>query len=339
MSNKMFDFCIGNPAYGEETDSNSTRKKQIYNLFWDAAIDVSNVAELITPAKFLFRTGYTPKEWNEKMLNDTHFKVLLYEPNGAKIFPTTEIKGGVAIGYYNHSEKYGAIHTFTKYKELNDIIKTLLPIMNSSMEDIIYSPLSFQLSEKMKKDYPNSIGRLRSSAFANLKEIFYEEKPKNSDYEYIKMIGLYNKKRTYRYVRRDYIQDNSETLDKYSVLLAKANGSGKFGETLSNTVIAEPGIGYTQTFIGIGKFDNKIEALNVQKYIKSKFCRAMLGVLKITQDNPAPKWKYVPLQDFTDHSDIDWSKSIPEIDQQLYKKYGLSDEEIDFIETHVKEMK
>ncbi len=64
----------------------------------------------------------------------------------------------------------------------------------------------------------------------------------------------------------------------------------------------------------------------------------MLGVLKVTQDNTPGKWKYVPLQDFTPSSDIDWSKSIPEIDQQLYKKYGLTDEEIEFIETHVKEM-
>lgn len=64
----------------------------------------------------------------------------------------------------------------------------------------------------------------------------------------------------------------------------------------------------------------------------------MLGTLKVTQDNNKGTWKNVPLQDFTERSDIDWSKSIPEIDQQLYKKYGLSSEEIGFIETHVKEM-
>ena len=64
----------------------------------------------------------------------------------------------------------------------------------------------------------------------------------------------------------------------------------------------------------------------------------MLGILKITQDNPRDKWAYVPIQDFTSNSDIDWTKSIAEIDQQLYKKYNLSPEEIDFIETHVKEM-
>lgn len=64
----------------------------------------------------------------------------------------------------------------------------------------------------------------------------------------------------------------------------------------------------------------------------------MLGVLKITQDLTPDKWKYVPLQDFTSNSDIDWSKSVHEIDLQLYQKYGLSEDEIDFIETHVKEM-
>ena len=66
--------------------------------------------------------------------------------------------------------------------------------------------------------------------------------------------------------------------------------------------------------------------------------RAMLGILKITQHNPASTWRYVPLQDFTLASDIDWSKSVHEIDEQLYQKYGLSENEVGFIETNVKEM-
>ena len=74
------------------------------------------------------------------------------------------------------------------------------------------------------------------------------------------------------------------------------------------------------------------------KYIKSKFARTMLGVLKVTQHNPAAKWKYVPLQDFTPKSDIDWTQSIKSIDQQLYKKYGLDQNEINFIEDKVKAM-
>lgn len=103
--------------------------------------------------------------------------------------------------------------------------------------------------------------------------------------------------------------------------------------------MSTPLIGYTQTFIGIGAFDTKEEANAAFKYIKSKFARTMLGVLKITQDNNRSTWSEVPIQDFTTSSDIDWSQSISNIDQQLYRKYGLSLDEIDFIESKVQEMK
>ena len=102
--------------------------------------------------------------------------------------------------------------------------------------------------------------------------------------------------------------------------------------------MCNPGVGSTESFVGIGLFDSKDENENALKYIKSKFARTMLGVIKITQDLTPTKWKYVPLQNFTSSSDIDWSQSIANIDKQLYKKYNLSDEEINFIENNVKEM-
>lgn len=104
-------------------------------------------------------------------------------------------------------------------------------------------------------------------------------------------------------------------------------------------MLSSPIIGSTETFNSIGAFDTEKEAEACFKYVKSKFLRTMLGMLKITQHNPPEKWKYVPMQDFTSNSDIDWLQSVAEIDLQLYNKYGLSDEEISFIETHVKEMK
>lgn len=97
--------------------------------------------------------------------------------------------------------------------------------------------------------------------------------------------------------------------------------------------------GYTETFVTFGDFDTREQAANSLKYIKTKFSRAMLSSRKVTQGNKNSKvWANVPLQDFTENSDIDWSKSIPEIDQQLYKKYGLNEEEIAFIEEKVQEM-
>lgn len=125
---------------------------------------------------------------------------------------------------------------------------------------------------------------------------------------------------------------------KWKVIVPRANGKGVLGEVFSSPIVIAPNQGYTQTFIGIGAFDTEIEATNLLKYIKSKFLRTMLSVLKVDQHNERDTWQKIPLQDFTSSSDIDWSQSIANIDKQLYKKYNLSDEEINFIETNVKEM-
>lgn len=154
----------------------------------------------------------------------------------------------------------------------------------------------------------------------------------------IKVIGLINNKRVWRYIPQKYVDMTHENIKAYKVLVPQANGSGALGETLSTPLIGTPLIGYTQTFIGFGSFNTKSQAEACMKYIKTKFVRVLLGTLKITQSNGKDTWRNVPLQDFTASSDIDWSKSIPEIDQQLYKKYGLNPKEIDFIEKHVKAM-
>ena len=102
--------------------------------------------------------------------------------------------------------------------------------------------------------------------------------------------------------------------------------------------VVGPNVAFTQTYISIGTFDNEVEAINLLKYLKTKTCRALLYVLKVTQDNLPAVWRYIPKQNFTPTSDIDWSQPIPAIDRQLFRKYGLSDGEIAFIESHVKEM-
>ena len=90
--------------------------------------------------------------------------------------------------------------------------------------------------------------------------------------------------------------------------------------------------------MSIGNFTTQEEAINLSKYIQTKFVRVLLGVLKVTQHITPATWAYVPMQDFTANSDIDWSKSVAEIDAQLYAKYNLSDEEISFIESMIKPM-
>lgn len=351
--NMKFDFVIGNPPYQEEQISNDIESSQknfapsIYNLFMDASFEVSDRVELIHPARFLFNAGNTPKLWNEKMLNDEHFKVLSYEQDSNKIFPTlsSPLKGGVAITYRDSTKKFGAIKTFTQYPTVNSVMhKTIDKDNFISLSEIIYSRTAYRLTDKLHSDYPEAIKYLSnghaydmsSNIFERLPFVFLNEKP-DDDYEYIKIIGRENSKRVYKYIRRDYVNGIANTY-YYKVLVPQANGSGVFGETMSPTVVEGPNVGNTETFISIGKTNTEQEALSIQKYIYTKFARTLLGILKVTQNGNKPVWKYVPLQDFTENSDIDWSKSVAEIDRQLYAKYGLSQEEIDFIESHVKEM-
>ncbi|WP_230587905.1 hypothetical protein [Porphyromonas gulae] len=88
----------------------------------------------------------------------------------------------------------------------------------------------------------------------------------------------------------------------------------------------------------IGAFDTREEAEACLRYVKTKFARMMLGILKATQHNPKETWQLVPLQDFTANSDIDWIQSVANIDRQLYRKYGLDKSEIAFIEEKVRPM-
>ena len=338
-----FDYVIGNPPY-QETLQN-TSDKPIYNDFMDASYQISDKVELITPARFLFNAGKTAKVWNEKMLNDVHLKVLYYEPDSSKVFSNTDIKGGVAITYRDGNAEFGAIGSFTPYNELNDILHRVKNHKSFvSIEKIVITSFAYHYTDRLHEDYPDAASRLskghaydlKSNAFDRLSDVYQDEKP-DDGHDYIRIFGRQNNERTYKFIRRDYV-NNVANLDKYKLFVPKANGTGAFGEVLTLPEISEPGVGATESFVSIGLFDTAEECDNLLKYIKSRFMRAMLGVVKITQDLTPSKWKYVPLQDFTAHSDIDWSKSVAEIDQQLYRKYDLTADEIEFIETHVKEM-
>ena len=153
----------------------------------------------------------------------------------------------------------------------------------------------------------------------------------------IKVLGIIDNNRVIRYIEKDLIEDH-DNIFKYKVFVAYSNGSGKFGEILSTPIVAIPGDGHTQSFISFGAFDSKKEAESALKYIKTKFARTMLAVLKVTQHNGKDAWEYVPNQNFSYNSDIDWNKSIKEIDTQLYSKYGLTSKEIKFIENNVTAM-
>ncbi len=188
--------------------------------------------------------------------------------------------------------------------------------------------------------HPNE-SLISTNAFQQFAFLYLAERP-NDGQSYVRVLGLEGKKRASRWIRSEYVT-GPENLERFKVVAPASRGHlGKFGDQpaliLGEPLLGEPQVAVTQTFITLGSFGTRAEAEACLKYVKSKFARAMLGVLKVTQHNPASTWKYVPMQDFTSGSDVDWTKPIPEIDQQLYTKYDLNPEEIAFIEARVKPM-
>ena len=340
-SEMKFDVVIGNPPYQEEAQGTSTKDMPIYHKFISESYKISKKASLITPARFLSNAGGTPKTWNQQMLNNQHVKVSFFEQKSGNVFPGTDIKGGVAVTYYDTEQEFEPIEVFVPFIEMNSIRKKVIKKNFESIDQFVTNRGSYRYSDLIYTDFPNlmervSDRRIASNAFEKLPELFFDVKPEDGN-EYIKIYGRFNNERVYKWFRKDYVVCPSN-FEKYKIILPKANGSGAIGEVLSTPVIGYPVIGYTETFISVGEFDSLEEAEACLKYIKSKFLRTMLGVLKITQDNTKAVWHYIPLQDFTVNSDIDWTQAVADIDRQLYQKYNLSPEEIAFIETHVKEM-
>lgn len=343
MGKKLFDFCIGNPPYQGENDKNG-RQPPVYHEFMDEAYKIADCTELITPARFLFNAGQTPKIWNQKMLNDEHFSILYYEADASKVFPNTDIKGGVAITIRDSKKDYGKISVFTPYNELNSVYNKIIRSKPERMLDSLVSNRGmYRLTNEFYIDFPDAKKKVGagtgnmivSNIFDKIPEAFSDEKPLQKSY--IRIFGRQRNERVYRYIKKEFIIKNAY-IDNYKVFFPEANSSGRFGEILTLPEVGIPGDGATDTFLNIGPFAQKYEADSLVKYIKSKFMRALLGIKKATQHTPRAVWDTIPVQDFTVNSDIDWSKSIHEIDLQLYKKYGLSEDEIAFIEENVKEM-
>ena len=339
-----FDAIVGNPPYQIMATGDANGSDPIYHLFIDAACKLGEKVSFIHPARFLFNAGKTPKDWNEKMLNDEHYKVVQYWANSGDVFPTVDIKGGVAVTYWDKNKTFEKIGTFVAYDELRTILEKVKAKDFATFSELVYGRDLYRLTDKLYEENPWAENRqskghkydIGSNVFDTFPELFFEEKP-NDDYDYAKIFGREKNNRILKWIKKSYVKV-PDNFDSYKVFIPKANGTGAIGEVLSTPIVGEPIVGSTTTFLSVGKFNTQEEAENCMKYIKTKFARAMLGTLKVTQDNPRETWLNVPLQDFTSNSDIDWSKSVSEIDKQLYKKYGLSAEEIAFIESKVREM-
>lgn len=340
--NMKFKAIVGNPPYQVmDGGGNGAAAVPIYNKFVEITKSISpDYISLIMPAKW-YGGGRGLDEFRENMLNETHIETIFDYPNPKEIFPTANISGGVCYfrwhkGYNSHEVTFENVISgnrvsarrvlnefipydiFPRYNEATSIIHKVLSSTN-------YTPLSEIIA-------PYKPFGLRTYERGS------ETRKEDSDLVLHTSKGI-------GYVERDSVTASVDYVNAYNVITGKAL-SGHLGETdengqvkvLATTKVIAPNEVCTESYIAIGKFDTDIEANNAYKYLCTKFSRFLLLQALPTLDIRKERFIFVPMQNFTASSDIDWSKSVEEIDAQLYIKYNLSEEEIAFIESMIKPM-
>lgn len=336
--NMKFNAVVSNPPYQV-----GVNKEPLYHHFISIGMEIGDLGTLIHPGRFLFNAGKTPKAWNQKMLNDEHFKVVKYWKKSDEVFDAVDIKGGVAVTMWDKQNVIGPIGTFVLHDELRTIQEKVESLGEESFSKLVYSRDLYQLTELFYKENPELEGRqskghrfdLGTTAFSLFPEVFSDEKPAGDGYALV--VGRENDTRIAKWIKKEYLKlpDNFES---YKIAFPVANGSGKFGESLSDPFVCGPYCAQNTTFLSAGNFYTLFEAQSCLKYVKTKFARCMLGIFKVTQHTTREAWRAVPLQNFTQQSDINWDLAIPELDAALYQKYNLTRDEIEFIESNVSAM-
>ena len=338
-----FDAVVGNPPYQIMDGGHGSSSQPIYNVFVEMSqLLKPSYLSMIMPSRWM-TGGKGLDAFRYKMINDKHLRVLHDYLSAQACFSSVQIEGGICYflwdknnegkcKLYSHLTNGTVSYSEMYLNELNTdvlirdqgIISILKKVHNGNIKT--FDSLVFPRNAFGIFDIP-------STAYAT-----------NSIEAKYAILGRFDNKRAIRYLNNSFnIFKNLDLAETWKVFISKADGAaGQIGNPIPARIIGKAEIGYpnmicTETFLAIGPLDNEIIAKNVCTYMKSKFFRIIVGIRKnknMTRDTYA----FVPLQDFTEHSDIDWSKSVAEIDQQLYKKYNLTDEEITFIESMIKPM-
>lgn len=347
FSHMKFNAVVGNPPYQVMDGGAGASAKPIYHRFVQVAKMLQpDYISLIMPSRWM-TGGKGLDKFRSEMISDKRWQILHDYTDSSVCFSNVDIKGGICYFLWNkdYNEKCDIFYhkgnettnsrRFLKedgcdiYIRDNRLIGILTQVrtLNESTFDLIASP---------RKPYSLAGDAIKSSAKYGLPPM--SEKPIAGGYT---LLGLDSGlKRIYRYLPQNYPFTHAGGLDKYKIFISESYGTGeKIGEIPPSPVLATPGMLCTETFIQIGPFDTKAEMDNCAKYMKTKLFRTLVGMRKQTQHATQTVYSFVPLQDFTGHSDIDWTQSVADIDRQLYAKYHLTPDQIAFIETTVQPQK
>lgn len=336
VEDMKFDVIIGNPPYHLDDGGAQASAAAIYHLFIAKSIKLKpRYLSMIVPSRW-FSGGKNLGTFRETILSSNNLRCIHDFPNASECFPGVEIKGGVNYFLWERDYK-GDCEVFTHE---NGLVTSILkrPLLENGLDVFIRKNELVSIYKKVTAREDKSFSTLVSAAKAyGLRNDFFKDQSKYNlpKVSYIpiegglQIHGLDEKmQRVTRYVPLNYPLPKIGALKEYKFFVTESYGGGVFGEIPSKEIIAGPNDLCTETFLEIGPFKNSIERDNCVSYWKTKFFRTLVGIKKITQHCTQNCYSIVPILDFSKN----WT------DQELYAKYNFTQDEIDFIETNVKEI-
>lgn len=349
--NLKFDVIIGNPPYQEMDGGAQVSARPIYHHFVRLAKELNpNLISLIIPTRW-FAGGKGLDDFRDEMLKDNHLRELQDWLTPEDIFPNTNIRGGICYFLwdknYDNSKNLTRVVTHENNLVISDLMRPMrvpgvdIFIRDNRAVNVLYK--IYGVSNEKEIRLNNTMMNYVSSAKAfGFRGYFVKDKKFRPSSEGLNdPIKCYGLKGAVGYVERSEIPSRLEWIEKWKIFTAESNNIGtELNDDNFNTIIGTPGTICTETFVVIGADLDLDEdhAHNLSLYLKTKFSRYLHSIAKISQHGTKSTYRFIPLQDFSNNSDIDWSVSVQEVEKQLYEKYGLSDEEINHIERRIKEM-
>ncbi len=343
--NMKFNAIIGNPPYMEMDGGAQASAKPIYNQFVNIARKLEpEFISMIIPTRW-YSGGKGLDEFRVSMLKDKRIALLHDYLNPEQVFTKTNIRGGICYFLWDKSHDNNLNLTkVVTHKGDEKPISVMRSMKNGESGIFIRHETSLKILERItsNKDFKSFERNVSSRKPFGLDGAFSNsENFKSSKDGLIEPLICYGKGKKIGFIEKGNYKLKSAYVDCYKVYTPYANNIGtELNDDNLNTFIGHPGSICTETYIMLGHNINLNEdsAKNLSKYFSTRFARFLHSLAKSSQHGTSKTYKFIPLQDFTSSSDIDWNKSISEIDHQLYAKYGLTVEEIEFIESMIKPM-
>lgn len=333
--NMKFDVIISNPPYQMNDGGNGGSAMPIYHKFIEKAKKLSpRYLVMITPSRW-FAGGRGLDSFRHDMLNDERIRAICDYPNASDCFPGIEIKGGVSYFLWDRDNRGEcAVTTISN----NDVDMQIRPLLEPTCETFIRYNKSISILRKVQRK--NEVP-FKSLVSANdpfgydvrVENSYYRIKPDIKETFFENSIKIYYfgwQKKGIGFIKKNSVRKNLENISKCKVFISRAYGAGEVfpHQILGVPFLAQENSVCTETYLMIGPFDNDRIAQNVITYISTKFFRFLVMLKKNTQSATPAVYQFVPIQDF----------SKPWTDAELYAKYNLTQEEIDFIESMIKPM-